>query len=203
MAQITFFADDFHVLNLLSSGLGFFGSSFGASVEVAQYQDTTWITNSTGATQGPQVNNIKWTHPSSGSINGAASVNLNQVPNYLATLNIRFSHDTAVRTQNAKVRIFDRSNINNPASGVTTKFAEIIHTETTQTATGSGDTSWLTPTGSSVIVDMVSSPGLSGYSPNGPGTQDKTHDWFTAISASPDSVGSKTLYGLYFQVEYL
>tara|TARA_R100000008_G_scaffold86760_1_gene81430 strand:- start:2690 stop:3436 length:747 start_codon:yes stop_codon:yes gene_type:complete len=29
------------------------------------------------------------------------------------------------------------------------------------------------------------------------------HDWFVAMSASPDSIGSKTQYGLYFTLEYL
>lgn len=30
-----------------------------------------------------------------------------------------------------------------------------------------------------------------------------THDWFVALSASPDSIGSKTDFGLYFTLEYL
>lgn len=29
------------------------------------------------------------------------------------------------------------------------------------------------------------------------------HDWYVALSASPDSIGSKTQYGLYFTLEYL
>ena len=29
------------------------------------------------------------------------------------------------------------------------------------------------------------------------------HDWYVAMSASPDSIGSKTKYGLYFTLEYL
>jgi len=29
------------------------------------------------------------------------------------------------------------------------------------------------------------------------------HDWYVAMSASPDSIGSKTQYGLYFTLEYL
>ena len=29
------------------------------------------------------------------------------------------------------------------------------------------------------------------------------HDWYDALSASPDSIGSKTNYGLYFTLEYL
>lgn len=197
-------ADDWGIQNLNGSGLGFYGSSFGSSVEVGAYQDTTWITDGNGTSQGPQVDNVKWTHPNSGSINGAASKALTDIPNHLATLNIRFTHTSAVRTQNAKLRIYDRSNINNNPSGVTCKVAEIIHPSTTQTGTlGSGDSSWETPTGSSAIMDLVASPGMSGLRQNGSSTSEMRHDWYVAISPSPDSIGSKTQFGLYFQTEYL
>jgi len=33
--------------------------------------------------------------------------------------------------------------------------------------------------------------------------QAERHDWYVALSASPDSIGSKTQYGLYFTLEYL
>ena len=205
MASISFSAGggSFNINNLTGSGIGFYGSTFGNSVEVGAYQDSSWITNSAGTSQGPQINNNKWTHPNSGSLNGLSSINLTAVPNYLSTLQIQFSHTTAVKTQNAKLRIFDRSNINNAASGVLTKMAEIIHPDTAQTANGSGSTSWNTPAGSATIVSLASSPGLSGLSPNGPSTTDMTHNWYIALSASPDSIGSKTLYGAYFSVEYL
>lgn len=204
MASISFHSDSYGILNLSGSGLGFYGNTFGASVEVGAYQDSTWITNSNGTSQGPQVNNIKWTHPNSGSINGLDSKNLLDIPNHLASLKIRFNHSSAVRTQNARLRIFDRSSINNNASGVTTKVAELIHPSETQTGSlGSGDSSWETPNGSSAVMTLVASPGLSGLRPNGASTTDMNHDWYLGMSASPDSIGSKTLYGLYFSVEYL
>lgn len=204
MATISFHADDFHVQNLSGSGLGFYGSGFGDSVEVGEYQDSTFITDGNGTSQGPQVNNIKYLNTASGEINGASSgVPLTAIPNYLATLNIRFSHGSAVKTQNAKLRIYDRSDIDNGASGVTTKVAEIIHPDTVQNDNGSGDVEWITPVGSALIMDLVASPGTSGERPNGSETSDSVHDWFCAISASPDSIGSKSLYGLYFSCEYL
>jgi hypothetical protein len=204
MASIIFRSGSFGIHNISGSGLGFYGTTFGNSVEVGAYQTTTWITNAAGTAQGPQVDNITWTHPNSGSINGAASKNLLDIPNHLCPLNIRFNHSSAVRTQNARLRIFDRTNINNNASGVTTKFAEVVHPSITQTGSlGSGVSSWDTPNGSSVVVSLIASPGHSGIRPNGAGTTDMNHDWYGAISASPDSIGSKTLYGLYFQVEYL
>lgn len=203
MADLSFFADDNGVKNLSGSGLGFFGSSFGQSVEVGEYQDSTYITNGNGTTEGPQVNNVKWTHPGSGSINGLSSVKLTEITNKLAPLNIRFTHSSEVRTQNAKLRIFDRSNINNPASGVTTKVAEIIHPDPVQNDNGSGDSTWETPAGSGTVMDLVASPGMSGLRPNGVSTTADRHDWYVAISASPDSIGSKSLYAAYVELEYL
>lgn len=206
MAAINFFADEFGVQNLSGSGLGFYGSSFGSSVEVGAYQDTTFLTNSAGTSLGPQVNNIKYTHPSSGSVDGAASILLTQIPNYLATLNVRFTHSSLVKTQNAKLRIYDRSNINNNPSGVTCKVAELIHPYTSQTNVGSGDSSWATICGSSIIMDMAAAPSTSGILAGNGSVSTATslqHDWYVAISPSPDSIGSKTLFGLYFSCEYL
>lgn len=206
MASIDFYADEFGVTNLGGSGLGFFGSSFGDSVDVGEYQDTTFITDGNGLVEGPQVNNIKYTHPNSGSINGAGSVVLTAIPNYLATLNIKFTHSSAVQVQNVKARIYDRSSINNPASGVTTKMAELIHVDTIQNNNGSGDSSWATPAGSSVVVTLAQSPGQSGFYAGGGAVstrEDTVHDWFLAISASPDSIGSKTNFALYCELEYL
>lgn len=206
MAAINFFADEFGIQNLSGSGLGFYGSSFGSSVEVGAYQETTYITSANGSSLGPQVNNITYTHPSSGSVDGAASILLTQIPNYLATLNIRFTHSSLVKTQNAKLRIYDRSNINNNASGVTCKVAELIHPYTSQTNVGSGDSTWTALYGSSIVMDMAQSPGTSGiYAGNGSVSTVTSlqADWYAAISPSPDSIGSKTLFGLYFSCEYL
>lgn len=207
MAEINFYADSFGITNLNGSGLGFYGAGFGQSVNVGEWQDTTFITNGNGTSQGPQVNNAKYVNTMSGIVNGASSgVLLTQIPNYLATLNIRFTHNVSVQVQNVKLRIYDRSNINNPASGVTTKVAELIHPDIIQNNNGSGDTTWLTPQGSALIMDLAPSPGYSGlYAGNGSNSTraDTRHDHYIAISASPDSIGSKNLYGLYVSLEYL
>ena len=206
MALIQFLAGENFVINDLSgSGLGFYGDGgFGASVQVGNYQGRTYITNGAGTTQGAEVDNIKYANTASGIIGQAGSgIALRCIPNYQATLGIRFTHDSSVKVQNAELRIYDRSNVDNGASGVTTKVAEIIHPDITQDNNGSGDTTWLTPAGSAVTVELVDSPGRSGLSPNGPDTQDTQHDWYAALSASPDSIGSKTLYGLYVSLEYL
>ena len=40
------------------SGIGFFGGGFGISVPVAQYQDSSYVTNSDGTSSGIKINNM-------------------------------------------------------------------------------------------------------------------------------------------------
>jgi hypothetical protein len=205
MAAIGFYAgDNFDIYDVSSSGLGFFGDGFGVSLPVSNWNVRTFITNAAGNIAGPEVDNIKWSASNSGIIGqSGSSVLLTQIPNYLATLNVRFTHGSQVKVTNTEFRIFDRSNINNPASGVTCRVAEIIHPDTVQNNNGSGDTTWISAGGSGVTVPLVGSPGPSGTSISGVNTIDTQHDWFVAISVSPDSVGSKTQFGAYVSTEYL
>ena len=197
----------FPINNLAGSGLGFYGTAaFGTSVAVGSWQNRTFITDSNGVIQGPEVNNVTWLNSASGVLGSAGSgIALTAMPNWQATLNIRFTNDTAVKTQNAYVMIYDRVNVNNAASGVTTKAAELIHPYPTQGPGGSGDTSWWTfnTAATGQQMDLVASPGMSGLRPSGINTTDIQHDWYIALSASPDSIGSKNAYALYASLEYL
>lgn len=206
MAQFDFYGGEDFTVNSISSGsgLGFFGDGFGVSLGVGLYNSRTFITNSNGTSEGPEVDNIKYTASNSGIIGQAgSSVLLTQIPNYKSTLNARFTHPTAVKVANTEFRIFDRNNINSPASGVTCRVAELIHPDTAQNNNGSGDATWITAAGSGVVVDLVDSPGTSGLSPSGSNTTDTRHDWYLAISVSPDTVGAKTNFGGYISTEYI
>lgn len=210
MAAIDYYINtgaDFNI-NTGLSGLGFFGAGgFGASVAVGAWQGRTFVTDGNGTVQGPEAQNVQFLNAGSGVLGQTGTgIGLQAIPNWQGTLNIRFTHSSAVRTQNVELRIYDRSNINNPASGVTTKVAELIHPGPTQVANGSGDSQWLTPAGSAVVVQLAPSPGLSGiFAGNGTNStlSATRHDNYVAISASPDSIGAKTLYGLYTSLEYL
>lgn len=207
MASIKFYGDSagpFDV-NMSGSGLGFYGPTvFGASVAVGSWQDNTYITNGIGTLEGPQSNNVKWAHANSGEISGSTILNLLKIANADATVNVRFTHGSAVQVQNAELRIYDRSDIDVGAVGVTTRAAEIIHTDPTHIPSGSGDSSWIEPSGSSVVLDLVQSPGISGIAGHGSSTTPaQRHDWFVAMSARPDSIGSKTDYAMYISLEYL
>lgn len=208
-AVISFLAgESFTIQDLAGSGLGFFGDAgWGASVRVGEWQGRTYITNGAGTTQGPEVDNVKYANAGSGIIGQTGSgIALTAIPNHQATLNIRFNYDTAVQVQNAKLRIYDRNDPDKPASGVTTKVAELIHPATTQTNNGSGDTTWQTPGGSGSVLTLAPSPGVSGlYAGNGNdgGWRDTQHDWYVVMSASPDAIGAKTNYGAYVSLEFL
>ena len=209
MATISFYSDGNQIGG--GSGLGFYGDAgFGASVAVGAYQGKTFITNSTGTAQGPEGDNIKYVNAGSGILGAVGSgIGIDAIPYTQASLQIKFTHTSTVRVQNPELRIYDRSNIANAASGVTTKVAEICHPWATQTpvTAGSGvnDGKWYTPAGSSTTFSLSPSPGPTGvYVGNGNSTYSSTvHDWYVAMSASPNSIGSKTQYGLYVSSEYL
>lgn len=211
MAAITFIGGGYGlpISNLNNSGLGFFGSSFGQSVAVNAWQQSTYITDGNGINQGPQVNNVQWAHPNSGYVQNGTLVNLTYIPNYQGTLNVRFTNSTACRTTNAQLFIYDRVSTSNAPSGVLCAVNHLIHPGATQVAGGSGLSQWEFPAGSSYVNCSVLangnafSPGTSGLSPNGGATTDTQHDWYFAMSSSPTSIGSKTQFGALFSTEYL
>lgn len=239
MAEIKFYANingnavnaDGELINhSAGSGIGFYGSNFGISVPIGTRQTTTFVTDSLGVNQGSQLNNTRMVTSGDSntigtiSINGASSINLDKLPNYLCPLNIRFSHSEPVRVQNCKLRIFDRNNIANHASGVVTYVYEARHPSSLQNVSnlshrGRAANSWYEFDSLDAMTDMIltPSPGTSGTNTNvqdtnvalGYLTQNGSlhtaarHDWYVALSSEPVTVGSKTQYGLYFSVEYL
>lgn len=215
-AEIAFFAgEDIALVNLANSGLGFYGNGgFGASVQVGEWQGRTFITNAAGTAEGPEVDNCKHLNITGVILGQSGSgIKLNQIPNYLATLNVRFTNDLAVRVQNATFRIYDRASPSNPATGVTTAVYEVSHPGSGQTPDGSGGPGtptsggqhawyYFPATGASPMA-ITASPGTEGLRPSGSNTVDTRHDWYFAISSSPDSAGSKTQYGAYVSLEFL
>ena len=199
-----------------TSGIGFYGASFGASVQVDAYQASTFITNGAGSNEDAQLNNLRpiednaLASPSSGVVfNGTTEATMSgllQVPNSSGTLNIRFSHGTQVQTQAAVAYITDRVNVDpfDAASGITCQVAELIHPSGAPgDQVGSGDANWITASGSTVPVPLQSGAGSGGLATDGILTSGLRHDWFLALAASPKTIGSKELFGLFVELEYL
>ena len=305
------------------SGLAFYGASAGSSVQIGAFQDNTNVANADGSQFKDSTPNVKYvgsTYPSGvcrvSAAGGAVFDNgLSGVCSYQSTLGIEFGHTTAVKVQNCQMRIYDRTNINFPGTGVNTKAAEVINFNgntassapiaqssagNASAAVGSGDCFWwgepwpsemvntnpkftnssgevfhngvdtgtnvngdsrlaaenvagsfATVGGTGIIVPLSDSPGsgqqdlhkanqalatdgmlwpkwtqyvqsgkqatlfgsinsfgdgttATNKRKNCGGTGVSTHHtWAVALSASPLSIGSKELYGLYVSLEYL
>ena len=126
MAEITFGIDSQD--NIVGSGLGFYGASFGSSVQIGAFQDKTFVTNSAGTAQGPAANNIKFTVPATGNTQTIGSgIPITKINSGNRSFHINFDHSTDVNVQNCQLRIYDRTNINFPASGVVTKVCELVN----------------------------------------------------------------------------
>jgi len=207
-AAITFHAggNDYPV-EITGSGLGLFGASFGTSVQVGQFQDSTFITNGAGSINAGTSTNCKYPGNSSGvEIDGGSEVQLSGVPTGSGTLNLRFTFDDPVKTQNGELRVFDRVDKDNDASGVTSQAAQLVNGGSGVASDGSAsgtNTGWDALNGSGTTMTLLAAPGTSGLSVSGALTEDTRHDWYACLSASPDSIGSKTDYGLFIELEYL
>jgi hypothetical protein len=206
------------------SGLGFFGlQGSGTSVQVASYQDTTYVTDANGANPIRACNNIKYLSSTTAKIsNGNQTINLTGITNAQASLQIRFQQDAGganIKTQNVKVWPYDRNSSTNWPSSVVVKLVELQHTNNNNLGQarydGSTSATWTSfhydpdlvaggyvyGTPSTTGLSLYNSPGQTGSHPLGTLSTGLYHDWYLGISASPDTIGSKN-FGLWVELEY-
>jgi len=185
------------------------------------------------ATDHYAINNTKRTSTTEVKPNSIAALNMQHLPNMLCPLRINFNHTEAVAVQNCSLKIFNRHNILKNASGVSTYVYEARHPHQTPDSTdrqldqrGDSTTQWIEfygIEGAPEAMAFTSSPGVSGFNSNsndvgseathwqnltdvsteGITHRSTQHDWYCALSAEPEDIGSKTFYGLYFTLEYL
>lgn len=195
-----------------SSGLGFFGDNgFGAPVVVGEYNGHTFVTNTSGSVQGFECNNNKYGGASEVIYAQESSgIDIRNLPNELATINLRFIHGEAVRCQGAKIWIFDGSfagsvaNKQRPAENLTFQLAEIRHRSRLQTVTSTySNASWTDVSASgSNYKSLVDSPGYRGVRQGGGEELSTQHDWYVALTCTPTQIGDKQ-FGMTFELEYL
>lgn len=170
---------------------GFYGGAHGLSIRVGEYNDTTYRTTEDGQTDGGALPNLKFANISGAYVAGEiTATELKEVNNTEATLRILLTTDSAVATQNAEFRTFDKSSINSNPSGVTVKAAEIRKDNVS--VRGSGDTNWTTIGGSGSVLDLDDQSDSS-----------TSHYYYIGVTCSPDSIGEKTQFAFYFQTEFL
>ncbi|MBU2061949.1 MAG: hypothetical protein KKH44_08915 [Bacteroidetes bacterium] len=170
---------------------GFFGSAFGFSIRVGEFNNTTYRTTADGTTDGGALPNLRWANSSGAYVaSELVATELLEVANAEATLNVLLTTDNAVKTQNASLRAFDRVAINNNPSGVTIYAAEIAKDSAVR---GSGDVSWTIIAGSGSVLSLADQT-----------TDDFTeHNYYIGLSATPTSIGSKTNLAFYWECEFL
>jgi len=194
-----------------TSGLGFFGDvGFDSAIAIGNYNGHTFVTNASGVVEGFECNNNKYDGISGVIHAQQGSLSLVNLPNELATINIRFTHGVSVFAQQARLYVFDGSftgivaNKTIPASNLTFQVAEIRHRSRLQTiASTYSDTVWsdVSASGSNFIA-VVNSPGLNGIREAGFEELSTQHDWYIAMACTPTQLGDK-LFGMTFELEYL
>lgn len=194
MADIGMYIAETDVAIDPTNALGFFGSDgFGDPLSLNEYNGRTFATTTSGSVGYEECDNCRRIS-STGVIVGqtGTGINIRNLPNYLATVNFRFTHPQSVLVQNAQLTAID-SNGNTP-TGLAIYGAEIIHTSRLQSVSGTGDTTWLSMGGAAQQIDLVNSPGTYGLSPFGPATISTRHDWYVALSVAPTIPGDKQFF---------
>ena len=90
--------------DLGGSGLAFYGSTAGSSVQIGEYQSKTFVSNGDGSEYKDETNNIKYvasTYPSgqttiAGQFGGPNNIGLSGIKSFQGTLGIQFGHTSAV-----------------------------------------------------------------------------------------------------------
>lgn len=161
--------------------LGLYGSAFGDAVTVGSYQDSTHIENSGGTQQcTTHINNNKYIASGSIQINGGGTETLNgtNLATTECTLKINFSHGSSVITSSATFWAYDGSTQSAVPTNITFQCAE------------QADTAWTNAEGSGAAMTLDDN------------TTATSHDFYLAISASPEAVGNLIAFGLTIQLTY-
>lgn len=211
MATLELYAGE-DTLVPISSGLGFFGDNgFNDVISIGIYNGHTFVTNASGTVDSFECNNNKY-DGISGIIHGQQSsgVLLTNLPNELATINVRFTHGSPVFVQFVKFYVFDGSSTGDtanktvPAPNITFLAAEIRHRNLIQSEVSPySDSTWsdISASGSNFIA-LVDSPGLNGIREAGFEELSAQHDWYVALTCTPTQLGDKQ-FGMTFELEYL
>lgn len=177
--------------------MGFFGLAGAPSspVIVGQYQDRTHVTDNAGTDFGVMIN-VKFTGASDASVSGVSFPNIEDLPGASGTLLLRFREaaDTLVVTQNGLFRAIAFV-ADEPNTGVRPSDIEIQAFAAADTHGNAGDSSW------TQIADGTA--GGSDLSLSNQTGETSVHDYVVAVSATPQTIGTKTAFGFFVQIEFL
>jgi len=160
--------------------IGFYGASYGDKITVGEYQDSMHIRTSAGtdtdACGSPHLIGIKYIS-SNQCDKGGGTINCNTL---LTTdcIKFNFSHTSSVATENGLFYAYDGNTVTSAPTGVTFQALE------------QGDTNWTNAEGQASGVSL------------GNQSASTSHDFYVAMSASPESVGEKTAFAVRAELTY-
>lgn len=157
----------------------FAGGTFDDPVQVGEYQDSSHVKDDTNSdkSSGNGPNNTKFISSTEVDI-GGGTVNLSSLTDADASLKINFAHGSSVQVTDHIFYAYDGTTTTNGPTDVTFQAAEI------------GDSSWTQAQGSGSAVAVADSASAT------------SHDFFFAVSASPDTVGTKSAFTLRDELTY-
>lgn len=185
--------------------LGFFGTGGPEGTPFAiiidRYQDKTFITNMSGTNLGKapwglrasgQLINNKYETVNTVNVNGQGAVALSTVPSASGTLLLRFvpSGSIPVRTQNTVLRCV----VLNATSGVN-DVTSVVTSLKIQGFEPTNQSSWKQMAGAGTIDNQLAFRDHT--------TSAAQHDFFAALSASPEATGQRNNFGFFLIIEFL
>lgn len=179
--------------------------------KIGDYQDVTFsATTKGGIGISQQINNVKYLTSSTASVGAllstgtAPTLNLTNIPNYCASLNLRVTSGSSVRIN--KCNLYFHTGQTSGVSPVQfdIKYFECFHVSTGTGVAGSGLTSWGTIAASSTsLVPLRGNPGMSGVNPSGSTAAGTQHDWYICFSATPVRTYSAASFNISCMIEYV
>ena len=180
-----------------ANAIGFYGSAFGQSVRVGEYQDSTEVTDANGAAESGSLKNNKYISSTEVKVDAGSNENISGMACNDVTLMIQFDNTSAVQLQNTSFRAYDRVSIANPQSGVTVQAYEAASSASGSlsgndtAANAFGDTTWTQISGATAL-SLIEQSGSA-----------TTHYHYIGMAGSPTQIGQKTDLGYYYETEFL
>jgi len=157
--------------------IGFFGTNFGDSIALHDYQSSTFATNVFGTVNSGELPNIRYVSnsPGMGDI-GAGSVLISSLPSAQCTLHISFTSGSASRVQNVKLCAYSGSYSTDISGSISCGGLHNV----TVVGFEHGAANWTVMSGS--VSPLVLTP-FSG------GSGRMTHDYYVGLAAQPRTSG--------------
>lgn len=149
--------------------LQFAGGTFGSRIAITTFNSSTHVRNSGGTeiSGSNTPNNVKYVASGTADWGDGTEALANMLASE-ATLKITFSHTSAVSVENAIAYFYDGTTPATAPVGLTCYMAE------------QGDATWTNAEGSGAALELADQESAT------------DHDYYLALSVSPDSVGTKS-----------